>query len=560
MISLSTSAIDLIRAKYLPQPKLQEAQVQDKKENEIPTEGIDKYGNPITYNAKQREALSLAVSGQNLVVIGSAGAGKSTVQRSVCSALLQTGRIPSLQESHKHLKIGTPGIVIIAFTKLAVNNIKNIVSADMKQNCLTHHKLLEYEPEFYEAMNSEGEVVTKMQFLPTRNRYRPLDPNIKVVIIEEGSLYSPQLYAELMEAMPHKPQVLMLGDINQLKPVFGDPDLGYKIVQWPTVELTEIYRQALDSPILSLAHDILKGIPISSAELKAKEKEGLKITVLKKKVSAHNALTQFGEKYFPAAIESGLYNPEEDMILIPFNKGFGTTDLNKFLASTLAARDKKEVFEIIAGFQKIYLSVGDKILFDREAGVVTAIKKNHSYVGKPPSPSSTALNYFGHYTDSNIHVSEEDEDTIEAMLAAAVSSDEKTRQASHTVSLYLENLDKEVHLSAVGDVSNILLSYSLTVHKAQGSEWKKVFLILHNSHATMLSRELLYTAVTRASKELIILCEEDTFEKGIKQQQIKGNNLEEKRAYFQNKLYGTSIAASTIDEQRKEDETIRSVV
>ena len=46
----------------------------------------------------------------------------------------------------------------------------------------------------------------------------------------------------------------------------------------------------------------------------------------------------------------------------------------------------------------------------------------------------------------------------------------------------------------------MILGYALTVHKAQGSEWDRVFLLLHQSHNTMIQRELLYTAVTRAAK------------------------------------------------------------
>jgi exodeoxyribonuclease V alpha subunit len=76
----------------------------------------------------------------------------------------------------------------------------------------------------------------------------------------------------------------------------------------------------------------------------------------------------------------------------------------------------------------------------------------------------------------------------------------------------------------------------LTVHKSQGSEWEKVFLCLHQSHAVMLQRELLYTAVTRAKKELVVICEDDTFVKGIESQRIKGNTLEEKAEFFKGKI------------------------
>jgi exodeoxyribonuclease V alpha subunit len=79
--------------------------------------------------------------------------------------------------------------------------------------------------------------------------------------------------------------------------------------------------------------------------------------------------------------------------------------------------------------------------------------------------------------------------------------------------------------------------YAITVHKAQGSEWKKVFLILHQSHNIMLQRELLYTAVTRAKENLYVICEPEHFTIGVERQRIKGNTLFEKAEYFKGK-YG----------------------
>ena len=90
-------------------------------------------------------------------------------------------------------------------------------------------------------------------------------------------------------------------------------------------------------------------------------------------------------------------------------------------------------------------------------------------------------------------------------------------------------------ITKASDVNAMLHAYALTVHKSQGSEWRNVFLCLHQSHATMLQRELLYTAVTRAREELYVICEPESFTKGIKSQKIKGNTLEEKAEWFKGK-------------------------
>ena len=94
---------------------------------------------------------------------------------------------------------------------------------------------------------------------------------------------------------------------------------------------------------------------------------------------------------------------------------------------------------------------------------------------------------------------------------------------------------EEISLSKAAELNSLLLGYCLTVHKSQGSEWRKVYCIFHQSHNTMIARELLYTAITRAREECYIICEPDTFEKGITRQKVPGDTIEAKAIYFQGK-------------------------
>jgi ATP-dependent exoDNAse (exonuclease V) alpha subunit len=83
--------------------------------------------------------------------------------------------------------------------------------------------------------------------------------------------------------------------------------------------------------------------------------------------------------------------------------------------------------------------------------------------------------------------------------------------------------------------------YALSIHKSQGSEWERVFLFLHNSHATMMSRELIYTAVTRAKQSLFIVLEGDQkpYQNSIRiasqRPRIPGTTLAEKIEFFNRK-------------------------
>jgi exodeoxyribonuclease V alpha subunit len=501
---------------------------------------LDKYGNLITLNSKQQEFVKTASSGKSCVLIGAAGTGKTTCQRAVTQSLIQSGIAGILEaEGHKHLLSGTPGIVICAYTRRAVANIRRNMPADLQNNCITIHKLLEYQPVYYEVTDeSTGESKTTMKFEATRHAGNPLPSSIRVIIFEESSMIGTDLHQEVINACPHPVQFIYLGDIQQLPPVFGPAILGFKLLELPVVELTEVYRQALESPIISLAHRILSAKPLHLKEFDDWKKEGqMTIRGWKKKISPEEATITLGA-VFKQFHEKDLYDPEEDIILIPFNKSCGTEELNRIIANHLARHREETTWQIIAGFMKVHLSVGDRVLYEKEDAVVVKIEHNPSYAGVMPIPESKTLDYWGH--DPVIHTKTEDDsdDAMDFLLAqtAAAEKEDRVKKSSHRVTVKLTDSEQEVTIDSAGDINSLLLGYALTVHKAQGSEWRKVFFCLHQSHATMVQRELLYTAVTRAREELYIICEPESFVKGILSQRVKGNTLEEKAQYFMGKL------------------------
>lgn len=93
-----------------------------------------------------------------------------------------------------------------------------------------------------------------MRFEPQRNKINPLPRELTTIIIEESSMVGTELFQLLLDAIPegHQVQLIFLGDINQLSPVFGDAILGYKLIELPAIVLTQVYRQALESPIIRL--------------------------------------------------------------------------------------------------------------------------------------------------------------------------------------------------------------------------------------------------------------------------------------------------------------------
>lgn len=502
------------------------------------------HGELITYNPQQQEFIDLVSKGKDAVLIGAAGTGKTTCSQGALKALMQAGLLPILSnDGHKHLTNGSPGVAIISYTRRAVNNIRKVQSEDLKPCCVTAHKLLEYAPIYYEVLDPEtGEMKNTMRFEPTRNQMRPLPTSLHTIVVEEASMLGTDLFDQILNALSHPVQWIFIGDIQQLPPVFGPAILGFKMNELPVIELTEVYRQALESPIIRLAHRILSGTPIPLQEYPEWHEVGkLTIHPWKKKLHPDLAVLTLAA-FFKAGIDKGLYQPEEDMILIPYNKACGTIELNKHIANHLARRRDATTYEVISGFVKHYFSEGDKILYDREDAEIIEIKPNPGYSGTKYQPASTNLDYWGHNpklaeerASSKGDYSYDDED-IDFMLEQAVATDDRVNQASHTLVVRLLDSESEVELNTAGEVNGLLHAYALTVHKAQGSEWRKVFCAFHQSHATMMQRELLYTAVTRAREELYVICEPETFTKGINSQRIKGDTLEAKAEFFKGKI------------------------
>jgi exodeoxyribonuclease V alpha subunit len=515
----------------------------------------DKYGKVISYNKEQQQIISLAASGESCVLIGPAGTGKTTSMNGATTAIIQSGKAGILDsQGHKYLHSGTPGIVIVAYTRRAVANIRKNLPKDLQSNAITCHKLLEYEPVYNEVEDpTTGGFKRQMSFEPTRNAGKPLPPSIKVIIFEETSMLGVDLYKEVMAACHHNVQFVFLGDIQQLPPVFGPAILGFKLLSLPVVELTQVYRQALESPIISLAHRILSGKAIPAKDIPSfNVPSKLTIKPWKKKISPDEALNTVAlmfcgnkhkesdpKKQATGLHEGGYYDPEEDMILMPFGKAFGTEELNKHIANYLAKSRGAEVYQIIGGFEKHYFSVGDKVMYEKEDATIIKIEKNLGYTGMQPVPHSKTLDYWG-MDSSHTQVENEEmsEDAMDFLLSQVASGDpeDRVRKCSHVLTLRMNDSEAEIKIDTASAINSLLLGYALTVHKAQGSEWRKVFFILHQSHNTMIQRELLYTGVTRAREELFIVCEPETFTKGIESQRVKGNTLAEKAEFFKGKL------------------------
>jgi len=508
------------------------------------------------WNTEQLTGIRLARGGKSFIVIGAAGTGKTTLEKAICNLLVSENLVPIMNTSTKWLKQGLPGIVITSFTRRAVRNSRKAVTGDLKDHCVTLHKLLEYAPVFYEVQDeATGQVRNTMRFEPSRHKHNKLPASLRCIIIDESSMVSVELFKQLIEALPEpsKVQFIFVGDLHQLPPVYGQAILGFKLLDLPTVELIHIYRQAQESPIIALAHKIKDGKAVPVVEKQIIETPKGKITLhpWKKKISDFDAAHTINI-FLRNLITEGHFDEEEDIILCPQEKtknlAFGTNEFNRQMAQTLGELRGAEVWEVQAGYVKHYFAVGDRILVGREDAVITKINKNARYWGARPKAPSKELDRWGNYkkkvTTTDKDANNDDDLDIDKMLdsfSLDAPDEDRKQEASHAIEVELLDSGVKEVISTAGEINAAQFAYCLTVHKSQGSEWRRVFFFTHESHRMMWSRELLYTAITRAREELYMIVEPDkgsrrgTLNAAAQTPRIKGNTLAEKAEYFKGK-------------------------
>ena len=515
----------------------------------------------LTWNPEQLQAISYGEQLKGFVLIGAAGTGKTTTIKQVIKSTLETFHYRMLVAT-KHVPAGSPAIALVSFTNRAVKNIKKAVNdiPQIAHNVLTIHKLLEFKPEDIEVIGTDGSMNTSRRFVPTYCATNPIS-DLRLVIIDESSMVDTRLFKMLKDACPNA-VFIFIGDLNQLPPVFGDAILGFKLCELPVVELHRVYRQAMQSPIVAFQHDFtLKGrAPGETVLAKYNEaNNGLIFKPFKMKLDDPENMSAALADFMRREYAAGSYDWKEDIILIPYNKAFGSVFINREISQWLGDLRGADIHEVHAGMATKYFAVGDFVLHNKNEYVISSITPNNKYVGKQPKQHSPHLRRDGTYKLGKKPVDILDSEFVsdidmqfDALMDSAMNEDEegKKAQASHSIELVTledwENpseLANTITLKTMGELSNLDFGYCITVHKSQGSEWRKVYFILSNHHAPMLSRELIYTGMTRAKENLMVIyspesqgsLKDSSVGKAILRQRVAGRTWKDKVEVFKGK-------------------------
>ena len=287
------------------------------------------------------------------------------------------------------------------------------------------------------------------------------------VILDECSMVDILLMDALLRALPPDARLIMVGDADQL-PSVGPGNVFSALIRSeviPVVRLTEIFRQKENSRIVRNAHLINKGEHPDFAENSG---DFFRLKRLKA-ASSVETITELCAVRLPTKMN---IPPEEIQVLSPTRKGeTGTVQLNKKLQELLnpPGPDKRE---------KLF---GEAVF--REGDRVMQIKNNYDILWRNAENTEAGTGIYN------------------GDIGTLVSIDPESETLT---------IDFDGHIASYGFDGLIELehAWAITVHKAQGSEYRAVILALGSGSQMLMSRGLLYTAVTRA-KELLILVGDD---------------------------------------------------
>ncbi len=387
----------------------------------------------VKYDELQRRAINLALSYGFIVITGGPGTGKTTTLNAIIDMYKQQGL----------------NVMVSAPTGRAAKRLTDITGCEAK----TIHRLLEVKP-----VDSE-----KICFVHDEDNMLECD----ALIIDEMSMVDTLLFEAVLKGIGMTCKLVLVGDSDQL-PSVGAGNVLKDIMAsgvMPVVRLTQIFRQAQKSAIITNAHRIVSGQHIDLTE---KDKDffffqRLDYTDLQT-LTAELCKTRLPKAYG--------FSPFEDIqVLSPTRKGpAGTIELNKVLQSELnpPAKGKSEIAAPIFTYR-----TGDKVMQTKNDYDIiwhkTEGEKNESGAG-----------------------------IFNGDIGRIVSCDRITRTLK-------VDFDGREAVYTADMLNNLEPAYAVTVHKSQGSEFDAVILTVFGGYDKLYYRNLLYTAVTRAKKLLIII-------------------------------------------------------
>ncbi len=373
----------------------------------------------LTLAAAQREAVREALVSKVLVITGGPGTGKTTL----VNAILKIYQAKRLR------------VVLCAPTGRAAKRLTETSGHQAK----TIHRLLEVDP-------------TTGQF--KRDGRNPLEGD--VFVIDETSMVDLMLAHHAIQAIPPRAALLIVGDVDQL-PSVGPGCVLRDIIDSGTVpvrRLTEVFRQAAQSAIITNAHRVNQGLVPVFPQGKVQDPATTDCYFIEADAPprAVEIILKLVHESIPRRF--GLHPLDDIQVLTPMYRAeLGARNLNLVLQAELNPAGE--------GVQRFgwTFRVGDKVMQ---------------------------------------LVNDYDKDVFNGDIGRIASIDEQEQE----IRIRFDERDVQYELS---ELDELTLAYATTIHKSQGSEYPAVIVPVHTQHYMLLQRNLLYTAITRAKKLLVVV-------------------------------------------------------
>ena len=367
-----------------------------------------------------------------------------------------TGKTTTINTIIKYFESEGESISLAAPTGRAAKRMSEATSYEAK----TIHRLLEITPNISENSNSIG---THFE----RNEDNPLEAD--VLIIDEVSMVDIFLMNALLKAVAIGTRLILVGDINQL-PSVGPGTVLKDLIEsncFNVVRLNKIYRQSVRSDIVVNAHKIMTNEDI---DLSKKSNDFIFIKQNNPEHVMDSIITLMIDK-LPGYVNSTI---NELQVMTPMRKGpLGVEVLNSFLQNKLNPTSKQKN-------EKEY----DATIF-REGDKVMQIKNNYQkewYI----------------YNEKHFPV-----DKGLGVYNGDIGVIKEIDMFSESFTICFD--DGKVSKYEYSEFNEIELAYAITVHKSQGSEYPAVIIPIYKGPAMLMNRNLIYTAITRAKRCVVLV-------------------------------------------------------
>ena len=405
----------------------------------------------------QRKAVYEAVESGLVIITGGPGTGKTTT----INAIIKLFEMQNME------------ILLAAPTGRAAKRMTETTGMEAQ----TIHRLLE--------LNGNPEEGGSMRF--ERNELNPLEAD--VIIIDEMSMVDIYLMYSLLKAITVGTRLILVGDVNQL-PSVGPGKVLKDIIsseKFNVVRLSEIFRQAAESDIITNAHKINAG---QSIRLDNKSKDFFMLS-MSSSIQIQRALVSLIAEKLPPYVNATKYDIQ---VLTPSRKGeLGVENLNKILQQYInpPAPGKRE-------------KQWGEVIF-RENDKVMQIKNDYQMEWKIVTKKGLTIKEGSGVFNGDCGIIRE----INEFAGTVTVEFDEGKLVEYTGAT-LEELE---------------LAYAITIHKSQGSEYPSVIIPLLNAPRPLLNRNLLYTAVTRARKCVTIVGSENSVNEMIQNEsEMKRNS------------------------------------